>query len=332
MSREGLKLHLNRKRALIETVLFAVVLCVLNTITFLAVKDDCAQMTSILHSKYLFSAVSKDSDIPDSYYHLNAGISFSTSKKLEHSIGTEIVMQLKEQLYSDAVYWNASMLEADEIAISENIASNNGLHIGEVLYSKHVVDGIIRRYSIREIIPPVSRTRISREITNSSGIIIMGFDKSYFDNISHESLIFSTVPVEDLSKRINFSNVVYREDEITILWLHIVPYVILDAVLAVLCIFGFTLFQTRGISYNFRRQMILGFSAKKLNSLYYSCIYGLGSLLTIVVFLFVILTVCLTGLNQVQLFIVFLIFLIKIVVLVYSARIMNRRLWRVMRI
>lgn len=240
--------------------------------------SDLAHLNSLWQSNYTYSAVMNKSVGQDDYYWLIAGISFSPSTNTAASLNADIVMQSIESEYSEIVYWNANELSTYEVAISASIAEENGIALGDKLYSKRVVDSEICEYTVEQILPPISSVRVTEQKNFSNGIIIMGYDGLYADNISHSVLVFSKDPINELIEVCSEmpQNIIYRDDEMALVSRDIFPYIITFVLLAVLITIGLVMLLTKRIAYNFRRLAALGFSKKLLDKAYICSISGAG--------------------------------------------------------
>ena len=146
----------------------------ISLVVSVAVGTNMSQLNTLLHSKYEYSAIAQHSAAENTYYQYNAGISFTTAADSKTRFNAEVLMQTEEGHYSDAIYWNTTNLNRNGVAVSKNIADHYGLDVGDTIFSKHIVDGVIKDYIIENILPAVISTRISGNSKHSDGIIIMG--------------------------------------------------------------------------------------------------------------------------------------------------------------
>lgn len=144
MKNNHVNLHMNRKRALIMMLFFALALIIQNIITIVCVDSDCAQLYSLWKSKYNFSAIAQNPILCDDYYDFDAGINFSLSPDADTKLDADILMQPMNSRYTDLVSWNTDNLNTHGIAITEGIARANNLNVKDKVYSKHIVDGVIK--------------------------------------------------------------------------------------------------------------------------------------------------------------------------------------------
>ena len=224
--RNRIALHAEPKKTIIASLAFTLISFFLMLILILSVNKDAIQLNSLLQSDYDYSVTMQDTVRKDDYYQFNAGIEFTLSADANTSLNADIVMQSKDSLYTDMVSWNAESLSTNGVAVSENIAKSNNLHIGDKLYSKHIVNGEIYEYFIEQIIPESVCVRTDKGKMHSNGIIIMGYDTKYVDNITHNYIVFTNKNIDELTAKCTSTpqNIIYRDDEIHTVILSIVPY------------------------------------------------------------------------------------------------------------
>ena len=294
LKRVHLDLHADRRKCLTYSLSFAMLSFLLLIIVFTSVDADLSHIATLNRSQYVYSAAVKDPIGPDNYYHINAGITFVMSKDSQSSINAEVIMQTEDANYTDSVYWNANRLETNEIAISQHYAKANNLGIDDVIYSKHVVDGLFHEYRIKQVIPEISCARVENN-SYSTVLIIMGYDKAYIDNISYTALVFTKIPVDNLITEycVAPEHLVYKDDEIAILNAKVLPYLMALAILIIFPSLLLALFLSNGIKHNFSRLIIIGFSKEELGKAYsyylfvYSCVFILLNILLSLTFHFI---------------------------------------------
>ena len=91
--------------------------------------------------------------------------------------------------YTELVCWNAKKLESNEVAISSLLADKYKLSVGDKIYSKHIVYGNTQEYIIVQVLPGLSNYRLDQKSLNNDGIIIIGEDSAYVNNISSDFII-----------------------------------------------------------------------------------------------------------------------------------------------
>jgi len=282
-----------------------------------------------MRSDYKYSATMRNAIAQDSYYEINAGICFAVSSSTETSLNADILMQASDVEYTDLIDWNADKLGTYGIAISQNIARDNGVTIGDKLYSKHIVDGKVYGYYIEQILPDITNVRVIKGKNYDNGIIIMGYDRQYIDNITHSSIVFTKDSIDELDVKYSEmpENIIYRWDEIMIVGINLLPYLMLFITLSVLETLGLVFFLTRDMEYNFKRLIMLGFEKKALNKSYFKLVLGIGVLS-------VIMTSCIAiasgfaGFDQTESVFLFIMIFVEFVSLLHFATFLNRRLWR----
>ena len=326
--RNRIALYAEPRKTIITALSFTLISIFLMLILILSINKDAIRLNSLLHSDYDYSVTMQDTVRKDDYYQFTAGIEFTLSADANTSLNTDVVMQSKDSLYTDMVSWNAEPLSTNGVAVSENVAKSNNLHIGDKLYSKHIVNGESCEYTIEQFLPEAVSIKATNGMNHSDGIIIMGYDERYIENITHSSIVFTKDSINDLSAIGSPENIVYRDDEIITSLRSIIPYLAILSVVSIVTTVAFTILLTKSVSSNFKRLIMLGFDRKKLNTAFYRLIRGTGSISIIasialsgIVFLFV-------NYNAVKLLILLLIPFIEIITLLIASNISNKRLWR----
>ena len=278
MKNTQLNLHIDQKRAYIIMLSFALMLTLLGVLTVLTIGRDFSQLSSLLRSDYEYSALSKDSVVQDNYLIFDAGISFSKSVDDQSSINAEILMQSNSTMYTESVDWNASKLSTYGVAITRGLARQYGINVGDTLCSKHIVDGIVHDYIVEQILPDISCIRVQNERNFTEGIIIMGYDHQYADNLVHLNIIYSKIPIEELTSSISDMpvGILYRTDEILAVAQIVFPYILLYLLLSVLISFGFVTTSAKEVRYNIKRMIVLGFDINSVNTSFRGLINGLA--------------------------------------------------------
>lgn len=275
LKNRAIDLHMNWKRALCFVVFFSLIASALNVILAITTDKECAELTSLAQSKYEYSAYAIYPDKLNSFYRFNADISFMTSIDVKVSLSADTVMQDIAVEYTDQVSWSAPKLANNEVAVSKSLARKYKLNVGDKLYSKHIVNGEICEYHIATILPEATNVRVTNAKNYYKGVIIMGYDKTYIDNISSYEVIFTTKSVAELEAN-SLTNIVYREDEILSVLKDVLPYWIIFLLLSCMTMVGLAIFIYTKVKYNFVRLAWLGFDEKKLNRSYRSLNIKIG--------------------------------------------------------
>ena len=310
--------------------LFFVISILLSVVASVSTNRDFIQLKSLMCSDYEYTAIMRTPIDQDNYYQFNAGVYFTSSPHAETGLNVEILMQDTEVEYTDSVYWNVGKLGNYDVAISRNIAIDNGLEIGDKLYSKHIVDGIIYEYSVVEILPDVANVRASEEKDYNDGIIVMGFDRQYIENITHHSIVFTKESVDVLASKYSDmpESILYRTDEMLHVFKELLPYLVLFVVLSILNVAGLVFFITKEVVHNFKRLIVLGFERKMLNKSYTRLVIGNG-ILALLFFLFALVVVFgIVGIDPLQAMFLIVVMFMEFITLLWMATILNRRLWR----
>ena len=330
MNSKYVDLHVDKKTVGIIMAIICLLLCILDAVMIVSTRDQTIQLTSLFHSDYLFSATVRGTRANDSFLVFNAEIGFSKTINASTGINANVLMQSDTVQYSNMVYWNTQILPAETVAISRNTANAYDLREGDKVYSKSIVDGITREYTIAQIVPEVSEIRANKRHGIRRGIIIMGYDKQYAENISNESIVFADTTIENLAKISNGmpQNILYRSDEIANVVTRLLPFVAVFCGLSLLVIGIGMVLLTKHILANFQRLITIGFDNKKLNLSYCRFIEGLGTLGISAVFIFEIIFAFALKINQVGIILMFALLLVRLLFLICTTPFLKSRIWR----
>lgn len=330
MKKLSINLHIDYKKVLCVMLLFSLISIVINGILGLAINENLVELKALLKSDYTYSVITHKSLGVDDYYQFNASISFSTLPEDATSLNAEVLMQSESSNYTDSVYWNGESLSETGVAVSRGLAQRYGLHLGDSLFSKHNVDSEIHEYSIEEILPDVTHSRITKQNSFNSGIIIMGYDKKYVDNITHTWVAFTSKTIEGISDddAVEPEGIIYRDDEISSTAIALLPYFVIFTLVCVLGVSLILLVLSKDCSYNFRRLIALGFEKRKLNRAYYKLTRGLGIANIMIATLISAGIFTLLGICSLGFIILCWDVLVEIIVLLLLSTGLKRRLWR----
>lgn len=330
MKNKAVNLHMEQKRALLMMLFFAVVLIGLGVVAILVSSTECAQLDALLRSRYSYSATTSTSVSQDDYYRFNAGISFSSTAEANRGINAEVLMQSEGSNYTNVIYWNASQLDSNSVAITRGLAKKSGLREGDVVYSKHVVDGLTREYTVKQILPEITSADLSSGTSLHDGIIIMGFDSRYVDNISHTSIAYTNESIEGLATKTTGmpESIIYRSDEITAVGLALLPYIVFIALIAVSCTLVLVVLITKSVKYNYRRLATLGFGKTDLSKAYMGIVYRVSIPAVVASFVLSVVFSLLFVPSSVEMALLIGMMFLELLTLFISSRAMQRRLWR----
>lgn len=318
---------MNQKRALCLVAFFSLIALLLNVVMGIALDQDNSQFNALLNSEYEYSVTTSKPIGVDDYYQFEAGISFSLAENSLTSINADVVMQVESSEYSKQLNWNTSRLNEDEVAISEGIARVYRLKAGDVIYSKHVVNSDVTQYKVAEILPEVNSIRTGKLKSYIKGVLVMGYDDIYVENLSHNFISFTNKPIQELEAN-SPENILYREDEIAILVKRMLPYVLPFSIIMMIMVCGQAMIATKEIKHNFKRLATLGFEEKKLNCSYKGLVYKIGITSLLISFVgsliaYRIMRLCICGI-----WISLGLTMIGLMTLTIVKHILNRRLWR----
>lgn len=321
---------MDKKRALVLMLFFAISYISINLLSIIAVNKESAHLSSLLRSSYEYCATASKNVFQDDYYQFDASISFSTISDSNTGINAEVLMQSNDSKYTSAVDWNADRLSPLGVAITKGIAKSYNLREGDRIYSKHIVEGGVRGYIIEQILPELSASRLSDKREFSDGIIIMGFDESYIESLTHTVLVYTEEPIGDVSLMISETplNLIYRTDEIITVVKRLLPYWGLFSILAILLTVLLVILFTKNVEYNFRRFLVLGFDDKLLNRSYLRLVLGAGILPILFAFFISIGISNLFIISFIELLFLVLILFAELIALLISLSLSKSRLWR----
>lgn len=313
---------------IVVSLIFTLVSFFLMIVLLLSINKDTIQLNSLLHSDYDYSLIMQDTVLKDDYYQFNAGIDFALSDDAQTSLNADVIMQSVDSEYTDLIYWNTDVISENDIAISQNIAKANKLNIGDKLYSKHIVNGEICEYNIKQILPETTNVRVTKNSSRNDGIIIMGYDRKYVENISHYCIVFTNDSINHLSETGYAENIVYREDEIASSIKNIIPYIILTVLISITLSVLFVIILTKYVSCNLRRLIILGFEKKKLNNAYFGLLFRFGIISIFISSALSSIIFEVTGISIIKLLLVMSVSFLELVSLFVASIISNKQLWR----
>ncbi|NLD79781.1 MAG: hypothetical protein GX642_01240 [Smithella sp.] len=323
-------LHLQRNSVLICATAFLATFLLITVIVALSVSAGLSQINALAQSKYEYSATAQDSTLEDTYYQYNAGISFTLTENVQTRFNVDVLMQTETGVYTDKVFWNADDLSVFGVAISKNIAERYKLTEGDMIYSKHIVDGVTRGYTIENILPDISVGRTTKGVGHSDGIIIMGFDEKYAQNIQHSSIIFTDQPIDVVASKCSEmpTNILYREDEIAAVASQILPYLIIYILISSACVAGVVLYISKTVAYNFKRLATCGGDFNSLNRSYFIHTVSTGGCLilaSIAITIIVFGRSCAFGATLLP---VLCIAISEVITLFIAVKVSNKHLWR----
>ncbi len=318
------------RRTAIVLAIFTMISLFLILVLVFSVNKDCMQLHSLIRSSYDYSVTTQEPVLENDYYQFNAGIDFALSADSQSSLNADIIMQTDSSVYTDLIFWNANKLGTHGIAVSKNIAKSNNLHLGDKLYSKHIVNGEVCEYAIEQIIPETICVRADTGNKHSNGIIIMGYDAEYVDHITHNCVAFTDENITAFAAKCSSTpqDIIYRDDEIRSAVLSIVHYLVVFSLISIVITVISICVLNKGIACNFRRLVMLGFDKKSLNHAYYRYIYKSGATSIIITLALSSIVFLFADITAIRVTLVLWIPLIELITLFTATTITNRRLWR----
>ena len=267
LKENSVKIHANSRLTLIVAASYAVLSFLLVAIVIILGNTRLGRLITLNESRYEYSATLGKSIGQDDYFLFDAGIGFTLFRDSNRGINAEVLMQTAESEYTDSVNWNAAKLSASEIAISADVASEYRLKVGDVLYSRHIVDGSLSEYTVTQLLPYFPGTGISNVSSYSDGVIVMGYDSKYEKNISHRTIFFTNESIVALANKYSETpvDIVYRDDMIASFKGRLMPYLILLGGLGIVLTVAFIYALLNAVIYDYKRLIMLGFRKRDLN-------------------------------------------------------------------
>lgn len=224
------------------------------------------QITSLLQSSYTYSVRVNESTGLDNYYIFSANIPFNLPGA-GHNINADVLMQVRNSEYSDTVSWNASNeLSVHGIAVSKNLADRININTGDILHSRHRVRGVVMEYVVEEIISPIGWV-VQNEFVRADGVIIMGYDEDYINNISFEILYFTNKPLAEI---LNYSpmDIIYRNDKIHSVAAQIIPAILVLLVISIVASIVYSRLFVQKHKTSYKRLILLGYEMSSLKKVW----------------------------------------------------------------
>ena len=331
MKWNSISLHTNTRWTLLIVVLFAVLSTLLVSVVTMIADNHLGRLVTLKQSSYLYSVNMKESIGQDDYYLFDAGIVFTLSVGSNRGVNADAVMQTAESEYTDIVSWKVGKLSTSEIAISQDVARTYGLDVGDKLYSRHTVDGMTHEYTIKQLLPHIASFSASAKSTYSDGVIVMGYDKQYVENIANNVIVFTDEQIDVLARKYSETpvNIVYRDDETETARAQLIPFVFLLVSLAVMLTVAFVYFLTHDIVCDYKRLIKLGFMKRQLDFSYVFYITSSFLLAVLITILSSLLLFHILVFNFVDIWFLFLMLLGELSTLIISVSLIKWRVWRV---
>ena len=297
-------------------------------LVLLSIEAYSVQLSALFRSKYVYSAFTSDSFGNDDYYTFSSTISFSLTKDSDRTLNADVLMQTNETCYTDALSWNAQILSPNRVAVSKNIADKYNLQIGDHLYSKHNVNGTVVEYTIDQILTSVNCARVTGSLR--TGLVIVGYDDTYVNNLSHEILFYDKENLNNSETRAssNLRDIKYREDELAALLKIVLPYLIVVLVLSIVTTIVYVWLSVRDIEGCIKWLAALGSPKKQINSSYYRFTYGNGLFVIALYLLFSSALILLCKMCAIDILVVLFLAFVMSLSLLISGKMMNQKLWR----
>ena len=331
MKQTKLYLHADQKRKLLLTASFSLLTCLFIWVLINSAGLPCAQLYALIQSGYKYSAKLQKPVGQDDYYLYDAAIGFIKQVDTEKGINAEVVMQTESSDYTRLVYWNAEKLGKDEVAVSGNIAREYGLNTGDAIYSKHIVDGVFQKYTVKRILPEIADIRYVKESVISEGVVIMGYDETYFRNLTYNVLVFTKLPVNELQKQSSVlpTEILYRSDEIENVKRILLPFLIMTVAISALIAYIFVSLLYRCFSANYKRLITLGFERKILIKTFYFQIFEMSGFAIVLTSFMALMLFLLMGSGIIVVLLLSIILGVEVLSIVVSAIFIRMRAWRI---
>ena len=184
---------------IVQALIFTIVLCAL----FPHLDRNHKQLAFDNHSSYQYVFESNQGTSTNNYLNCTDKIQFSTDASMGQPLYVETFMLLPSVAYDDvAPFVLKNKLSSSEIAITRNVAAKYHLSVGTQVYSKHKVTNTLVEYTVKEILP-VCYGLTQNDPKSNHGVIIMGTDESYIQNVAYS---FSGFAENDPSAQIANEN------------------------------------------------------------------------------------------------------------------------------
>ncbi len=179
------------------------------------------------------------------------------------------------------------------------------------------------------ILPDLKNVRVSGKPSYSEGIIIMGYDEEYIDRLTHDSIVFTKAPIEEIALKTSGipENIVYRTDEIFLVAKGIFPYYLCYIVLSVLISIALVMAISKEVGINYKRLVILGFEKNKLEKAYSGLVYKTGFFAVIIAYVVSIVVSLLFAFCFVEEMVLFITATLDLTTLSVTTEISKKKLW-----
>lgn len=330
MKNKRINLHMDQKRAWIIMLSFALMLTLVGFFVVLSAGRYFSQLSSLLRSDYDYSVITKDTFPQDDYLKFDAWIGFSARADGQLGINAEILMQSDSSQYTKLVDWNADKLSTNGIAITRGVSRQYRIGVGDKLYSKHIVDGIVREYVVEQILPDIRCIRALNGISLTEGIIIMGYDNHYTNKLVHSNIIYTKTPIEELAASTSDLpiNIVYRTEEILSVTRKLIPYLLVFLLLSILVTFGLVIVITKEVKYNIQRMIVLGFDKHGLDSSFWIMNFVIGFPTIVFAFVMSVVIALATGFSFAEGIFLLTDLCVESLMILISTHVYIERLWR----
>jgi hypothetical protein len=175
----------------IITIIAAIVCLVAAMFLFSKSLASIHNYQAFLNSRNYNYSVVIDKSLDENCYALyNKTITFSKNESLNSTINAVTLMETGNvHNDEDFLYNYVYDLEENEVLISLNIAINNDIKVGSVIYSRSKITTSVDSYVVKAVIPDIYG--INENDTNmDKGIIVVGKSEEYLSNIQTDYIYF----------------------------------------------------------------------------------------------------------------------------------------------
>lgn len=140
---------------------------------------------------YNYSVIISNNLSEDTYVFYDRNITFSKNESLQSLMNCSTLMETQNaHTENDFLYGSdVSQLARNEIAISSNLARENGISQGDVIFSKNKYNDTVEEYKVVVILPEIYGIG-KHDASYDQGIIVVGYDKEYLENVQSEYIYF----------------------------------------------------------------------------------------------------------------------------------------------
>lgn len=181
--------RLNYKYYFLVILIYTFFLAVIMIVSSLSLERIYKQLNyySLDNTKYVIEV---NQSVKQNDYLNCSSVTFYCNEDLNNSLYTENFMIINDTNYQETLpFYLSKPLGEREIAVSYNIAKEYRLTKGSIIYSKNNIINQVLEYKVVEIIP-ICYGVLKVDYKLNHGIIIMGYDETYEENVENSYISF----------------------------------------------------------------------------------------------------------------------------------------------